>query len=56
MPQPQGKRPTTTRHGTLTMYRYCKCEECRTAMKRYLKKWRAKRREWKMVLPEVKYG
>lgn len=36
-------------HGTLTMYRYCKCYKCREAksqyMKAYLKKYRAEGRD-----------
>ena len=34
----------TKEHGTLSMYRYCKCEECRSAATKYVRNYRKKLR------------
>jgi len=31
-------------HGTLSSYRYCKCEKCREANNRYMREWKKNRK------------
>jgi len=38
--QEKGHTPASGTHGTLAAYRYCKCEECREANKRYCREYR----------------
>lgn len=39
----QGKKPAKGTHGTLSAYRYCKCELCKSVKREYTREWRKKR-------------
>jgi len=37
-----GKKPAKNTHGTLSSYRYCKCDLCREAKRKYAREYRKK--------------
>lgn len=39
----RGLKPARGTHGTLSSYRYCKCEKCRAARSKYMKEYQKKR-------------
>ncbi len=40
--QDNGQQSAKTTHGTLSSYRYCKCEKCREVKSRYNREYRAR--------------
>jgi hypothetical protein len=40
-----GKNNAKETHGTLSSYRYCKCNLCRTANNKYSREWKRKKRK-----------
>lgn len=40
-----GKKLAVGTHGTVSSYRYCKCESCRSAQRDYIRRYRAERKE-----------
>jgi len=47
--------PTAKDHGTLAMYRYCKCNQCRAANAKYKRDWKASRKATQEAL-DVTFG
>lgn len=49
-----GAKAGRSHHGTLTSYRYCKCDECRKAYSDYWKTYKPRKRRAKVPAPIVK--
>lgn len=41
----KGNKPAKGKHGTVSSYKYCRCEECKTAKRECQRRWRAKKKQ-----------